>query len=95
MPATFPVGRKINWSYRCLPASARCRIDGQKIKLRIIFSAVLDAVPDVLQIEEAVRELTADRTTVEELACKLFDRFQVPLTVKGRTRTHGVITATI
>jgi hypothetical protein len=58
-----------------------------------VFAAVLDHVPDVLEIEKAVRDLTAHRTTVEELAVKLFERFQVPLTVKGRT--HGVITAAI
>ena len=95
MVATFPIGGKVHWTYRCLPCKARCRIEGKRLKLRIVFQADLEAVPDVLIIEEAVRQLTDEPTTVEELAVNLHKRIGLPVGVAGKTKTHGVIKAVV
>ena len=89
-------GGEVRWSYTTLPHRGRCRIDGAELRVRVRFHPGYDfhAVPDVLAIERWLKHRLADApTTVEELALACADRWCMNATVKGRTATHGTITA--
>lgn len=84
------------WSYTCLPLQGTCRIDHQPIKLRLTLSGErLDSVPDVLDVERWARDTLQGETTAEEFAVAAADFFKMTATVKGRTKTHGLITVTV
>ena len=82
----------VRWNYTSMPHTGRCRIDGENIKLRVKLSAYTRLVPDVLHVETFIRDSLRVPTTAEELALRVSAAYPgFAITVKGWTRTHGVI----
>lgn len=78
------------WKYRTLPHRGRCKIDGEVIDLQ--FTLEQKRWLNVLEIEEYIREMCQDASTVELYTQYLADRFRCVVIGEGETRTHGMIT---
>lgn len=83
------------WSYETDEFEGVCELAGDKMVVRCSFSCTGVRFYDVLHMDAVIREHLRSPVSVERLADLLSSDFHdIQVTVRGRAKTHGWITAT-
>lgn len=84
------------WKYETDEFHGVCEIAHDQMVIKCIFSSTDTGFYDVLGIDGVVRWMLNKPISVERLAEQLSDYFQdLSVTVMGRAKTHGWITASV
>lgn len=84
-----------HWSYETDEFEGVCELAGDVMVVKCVFAGTGHKFYDVLEMDKVIRSHLATPVSVERLADNLSDDFSdLTVTVSGRAKTHGWITAT-
>lgn len=84
-----------HWSYETDEFEGVCELAGDVMVVKCTFVGTGHKFYDVLEMDKVIRARLSEPVSVERLADALSDDFKdLTVTVSGRAKTHGWITAT-